>query len=204
MRAIPVLTTERLLIRPLTIDDLSAVWAIGDRCFGDGTKAVDPVAIEGYRSMLTWQTLTPEMYGRLYQPPYGDRAVVLRKTGALIGQVGYVPCVDHYDVIPALAHGVVDSGRSQTEVGLFWAIDPSHQGLGYATEAARALIDYAFDPQGAWLGLTRLIATTEFDNAASQSVMCKLGMRLERNTSGKWPWMQVVGVLSAEEEQVDS
>jgi [ribosomal protein S5]-alanine N-acetyltransferase len=204
MRAIPELTTERLLIRPFVLDDLAAAWSIGDRCFGDGSKATDPVAIEGYRSMLTWQALTPQMYARLYQPPYGDRAVVLRETGALIGQVGFVPCVDCYDVIPSLAHGVVDSGRSQVEVGLFWSIDPAHQGHGYATEAARALIDHAFDTKSAWLGLTRLIATTEFDNVASQAVMRKLGMRLERNTSGKWPWMQVVGVLWASGLKVDS
>jgi RimJ/RimL family protein N-acetyltransferase len=198
MRLIPVLRTARLEIRPFTSDDLPIAWAIGDRCFGDGSKATDAAAIEAYRPMLTWQALTPEMFGRLYQPPYGDRAVVLRETGALIGQVGYVPCVDHYDVIPALAHGSVNSGRSQTEVGLFWAIDPDHQGRGYATEAARALIDYAFAADSAWLALRRLIATTEFGNAASQAVMRKLGMRIERNESGAPPWLQIVGVLDAE------
>jgi [ribosomal protein S5]-alanine N-acetyltransferase len=197
MRSIPILRTARLDIRPFVMDDLAAAWAIGDRCFGDGSKARDAVAIEAYRPMLQWQALTPEMYGRLYQPPYGDRAVVLRETGVVIGQVGYVPCVDRFDVFPSLTLGPVESGRAQAEVGLFWAIDPDHQGRGYASEAARALIDYAFDAKSAWQGLRRLIATTEFDNAASQAVMRKLGMRIERNDSGTPPWLQVVGVLDA-------
>jgi RimJ/RimL family protein N-acetyltransferase len=196
MRSLPILTTDRLTIRPFTLDDLATAWAIGDRCFGDGSRTSNPDDIEGYRPMLTWQSLAPRMLAQLAQPPYGDRAVVLTSTGAVIGQVGFVPCVDRYDVIPALAHGAVNSGRSQAEVGLFWAVDPAHQRQGYASEAARALIDYAFDPKGAWLGLHRLIATTAFDNDASQAVMRKLGMRLERNTTGQPPWLQVVGFIT--------
>ncbi len=40
-----------------------------------------------------------------------------------------------------------------------------------------------------------MIATTEFNNVASQAVMRKLGMRLERNEYNQPPWLQVVGVL---------
>lgn len=165
MRSIPVLHTDRLTIRPFTMDDLAAAWAIGDRCFGDGSRATDAAAIEAYRPMLQWQSLAPQALAQLDQPPYGDRAVVLKSSGAVIGQVGYVPCVDYFDVIPALALGEPNPTRARAEVGLFWAIDPAYQRHGYATEAARALIDYAFDPADAWLGLRRLIATTEFDNA---------------------------------------
>jgi [ribosomal protein S5]-alanine N-acetyltransferase len=78
-----------------------------------------------------------------------------------------------------------------TEMGLFWSIDPAQQGQGYATEAGRALIDHAFDQ----MHLKRIIATTEYDNHASQAVMRKLGMRLERNPQPTPPWLQIVGVL---------
>ncbi len=192
---LPELDTNRLLIRPFVLDDLAAAWAINNRCFGDGARARDPAAIAAYRPMLQWQVANTQMLAELYQPPFGDRAVVLKSTGAVIGQVGYVPCVDSYDRIPALAHGAANSGRTQAEVGLFWAIDPDHQKRGYASEAARALIDYAFDAQGVWNGLSRLIATTEFDNTVSQAVMRKVGMRIERNETGAPPWLQVVGVI---------
>ena len=79
------------------------------------------------------------------------------------------------------------------EVGLFWAIDPPRQRQGYATEAARAMIDYAFDTLRLW----RILATTEYDNHASQAVMLKAGMTLTRNPRPDPPWMQVVGVAQA-------
>jgi GNAT superfamily N-acetyltransferase len=77
------------------------------------------------------------------------------------------------------------------EFGLFYAITPTLQGQGYATEAAQALVDYAFQH----LRLKRIVATTTYENAASMGVMRKLGMRFERNPYPEPPWLQVVGVL---------
>jgi len=74
---------------------------------------------------------------------------------------------------------------------MFWTMDPAHQRRGYTSEAARAMIDHAFQT----LRLKRILATTQFDNAASQGVMRAVGMRLARNP---WPephWFQVIGVL---------
>jgi RimJ/RimL family protein N-acetyltransferase len=179
MTRIGNLETERLLIRPFTMDDL------------------DPAAIEADRRMHEWRVSNEEMLARLDQPPYGDRAVALRKTGELIGAVGFVPYIDAFNIMPGLRYF---SGRSgddgsipcaTAEVGLFWAIDPTYQGKGYATEAAKAMINYAFN----MMHLVRVIATTGFDNFASQAVMRKLGMQLHRNENGQPPWLQVVGVL---------
>jgi RimJ/RimL family protein N-acetyltransferase len=130
---------------------------------------------------------------RLYQPPYGDRAVVLKETEALIGICGVVPYVAEFEHFPYW--GGWDEARSDlntAEVGLMWAISPAHQRQGYAAETARALIDYAFNG----LKLRRVIATTEYENIASQRVMQKVGMRLERNRfPDASPWLQVIGVL---------
>ncbi len=196
MRRIPILTTERLTIRPFIEDDIVPMHRISDLCFGDGMKADDATAIEAGRRMHTWRVLNEEMLARLYQPPYGDRAIMLKATGALIGAVGLVPYIDAFNAIPALRHfaGAKDDEsrpRATAEVGLFWCIDPAHQRKGYASEAARAMIDYAFNT----MHLIRIIATTDVDNGASQAVMRNLGMTLHRNESGTSPWLQVVGVL---------
>jgi RimJ/RimL family protein N-acetyltransferase len=76
-------------------------------------------------------------------------------------------------------------------MGLYYALDPAHHGKGYATEAAQALIDYAFQ----YLNLKRIVANTEFTNLASQAVMKRLGMTLYRNETGEPEWFEVLGVL---------
>jgi hypothetical protein len=111
-----------------------------------------------------------------------------------------------FDQISELARhpGPRDAGRAAArmtpEVGLFWAVDPAQQGHGYATEAALAMIDYAFDHLRLW----RIIATTEYDNHASQAVMRKAGMALTRNPLPEPAWMQVVGVRYAKVSVADS
>ena len=79
------------------------------------------------------------------------------------------------------------------EVGLYYAISPAHRRQGYATEAARALIDYAFQH----LHLRRILATTESDTLPSHSVMRKLGMHIQPNPLPNPPWLQTVGLLES-------
>jgi RimJ/RimL family protein N-acetyltransferase len=200
MRRIGNLETERLTVRPFVMADFEPYRRITLLCFGDEGASQDPSindgppTIETSRRMHEWRVLNEEMLARLYQAPYGDRAIVLRDTGVLIGSVGLVPYMDTFNIVPGLRFIHGDDGskpRATAEVGMFWAIDPAYHGQGYATEAARAMIDYLF----AGVHLQRVIATAAFDNLASQAVMRKLGMRLERNETGRPPWLQVVGVL---------
>ena len=123
--------------------------------------------------------------------PYGDRAIAGREDERLIGACGYVPLLDRYGQIPALRGGSARPGATSAEVGLYWALAPAARGRGYATEAGRALVEFAF----AELGLGRIVATTGYDNVASIGVMRRLGMRIERNPLPEPPWLQVVGVL---------
>ncbi len=185
------LHTTRLTIRTFVPDDLREIHRILDLAFGDGTKGADPDALDERRSWLEWSILNQRWFPALHQPVFGERAVVVTETGALIGAVGLVPLVDVYDQIPELRRCDVASRWAHSEIGLFWAIDPAHQRRGYATEAGRALIDEAF---GA-LRLGRILATTEHTNLASQAVMRRLGMRLTVNPRPDPPWLQVVGVL---------
>ena len=150
-------------------------------------------------SWLEWSILSARWFPAMRQFPYGDRAVTLRGGGEaggdlMIGVAGFVPLAMPFDQIPELARQPGSpAGTVSAEVGLFWAIDPPWQGRGYATEAGRALIEYAFRELRLW----RILATTQDDNRASQAVMRKVGMTLTRNPRPDPAWMQVVGVRNA-------
>jgi ribosomal-protein-alanine N-acetyltransferase len=189
----PALETERLLIRPFTLDDLAAIHQILDAELASadfGTEGAQSLA--GRRQWLQWTVLNYKQLAKLYQPPYGDRAMVLQESQALIGACGYVPCLDAFGQLPAFgaAHDA-HRGLTTTVFGLYWAVSPRYQRRGYAAEAAGALVRYAFTD----LKLRRIIATTTHDNAASLGVMRKLGMWIERNPYPEPPWLQAVGIL---------
>lgn len=74
--------------------------------------------------------------------------------GAHVGACGLKPYPDDPDVIETGFH-----------------LHRAHWGKGYATEASRAVIAYAFDV----LGAARVFAGHHPDNAASQRVLDKLG-----------------------------
>lgn len=188
MRTMPDLESERLLIRPFTPQDSSATYHIlASIGWVDSskTKAQQQAIIADY---IEWCSLNHRHLAQLYQPPYGDRAVVLKKTNAIIGTCGLVPCLDAFGVFPAF--GGQSGGFATAEVGLLWTIGASHQQKGYATEVAKTLINYALTD----LNLKHIIATTEYDNIASQKVMENAGMRLERNPFAEPPWLQIMGI----------
>ena len=58
------------------------------------------------------------------------------------------------------------------QLQLLDALLPDHWGLGYATEAAQATIDYAFEK----VGLREVIAVTDLPNNASVATMHRRGM----------------------------
>jgi len=190
----PPLETDRLLIRPFEMEDLQDVHQLLDVDLAEAHLGTDKYASLNERAeWLRWSALNHTQLAKLYQPPYGDRAMILKATGQLIGACGYVPCLMPFEQLPGFVERKRTEGESlySTEFGLFYAISPAHQRKGYATEAAQALIDYAFKE----LKLRRVIATTTYDNLASQGVMRKLGMRIVRNPLPEPPWMQVVGFI---------
>ena len=180
--------TTRLILRPFVRGDLLVIHRILDQVFGEAGS--DRAAFEEPRSWLEWQILNQEWFERMRQPPYGDRAITLKASSQLIGAVGYVPCLAPFEQIPELLGGSRPSGCYTTEFGLFYAIDPEYQRQGYATEATRAMLEYAFKQ----LHVKRVIAKTDYANIASQNVMRKLGMKITRNPLPEPRWLQVVGV----------
>lgn len=175
---LPRLETSRLVVRPLTIDDAEALR----------------LTVEGlHAGWLEWTVASYEQLEALDEPPYGERGIELRDTRELAGLVGLVPSMGPFARLPGFGSAVGDPERYRPEVGIFWSLAPAHRGKGYATEAARAVIEHAFGV----LNLARIVATTERENAASIAVMRRLGMRVEENPLPEPPWFQVVGWLDA-------
>lgn len=193
----PPLETDRLLIRPFEMDDFEAIHRILDIELEDVVH--DEAGLtrvrEARHRWLQWISLNPDELAALYQPPYGDRAIVLKRSGEVIGACGYAPIMMPLEQIPYFRTDKSRSpARNVNEFGLYWAISPTHQRQGYASEAGKALIDYAFDA----LNLKRILANTDYDNLASQGVMRKLGMTILRNPDPEPPWMQIIAVLENE------
>ena len=141
------LTTERLRLRPATLDDLDTWLAISrdaeQAWWGEPRSSVDDA-----RANLQKSLTNQELHGFSLWP------VELRTTGDVIGLTG----------LQYLADG------PEIEVGYRFLRD--HWGHGYATEAATAAIRFGFDE----LGLDRIVAVTMPTNQASRRVMEKCGL----------------------------
>jgi len=95
---------------------------------------------------------------------FGLFALERRDTGELIGNTGLaIP-----DFLPEILPAV--------EIG--WRLGRAHWNQGYATEAARATLAFAWDP----VGLDRVVSVHAVGNDASGNVMQKIGMHLDRET----------------------
>ena len=144
--------TARLTLRPWSDEHLGALAVINadpevTRYLGGRPFGPAESAALSERLVAHW-----ERYG------YGLWAVVERGSGETLGFAG----LSHPVFIPELA--------GEVEVG--WRLDRGAWGKGYATEAGVEAIRWAFGE----LGLARVVAIIDPDNAASLAVARKLGL----------------------------
>jgi len=189
--AMPILHTARLEIRPIRVEDLAACHKLYTDIGWADPQCSEAENFDRRRSWVDWSIANERELARLNQPPMGERTVIDRATGAFIGLVGLNPTLKPLGQLPSF--GGVEHARQVLEVGLFWAITPSRQGAGLATEAAGAVIAYMFDVRR----LARIVATTDNDNHASIGVMRRLGMRIEANPYPDPFYFQTMGILDA-------
>jgi RimJ/RimL family protein N-acetyltransferase len=152
--------TERLVLRPLALDDLDELAAV---------FAVEAVWFFPFRRGLTREETEAFLRRAIEQyatDAVGQWAAVPKAAGVVIGYVGL--SVPHFlpEVMPAV------------EVG--WRLHPDWWGHGLATEGARAAVRFGFED----VRLERLISIYEPDNATSGRVMDHLGFTFERATVG--------------------
>ena len=149
------LETERLVLRPYEQGDLERYHEVRSRDEVALYLYDDPLTLMQARDKLSMLVDSTSLDA---EDDWIVAAIVLRDGGVYVGDVAF--------------HWVSVQHRTG-EVG--FTLDPAFQGLGYATEASRALLDWGFGT----FGLHRIIGRTEARNVASARVLEKLGMRLE-------------------------
>ena len=145
-----IIETPRLMLREMTPADRP------DLCMILQDKEVmyaynGPFSDEEVNGWLERQT------GRYRERGYGLWAVVLKQTGEMIGQCGVTR--------------QLWNGEEMLEIGYLFRHSHWHQ--GYATEAARACMEYAFNV----LGASEVCSIIRDNNIPSQQVALRNGMR---------------------------
>ncbi|MCB9186236.1 MAG: GNAT family N-acetyltransferase [Flavobacteriales bacterium] len=154
----PTLKTERLVLRPLRIDDIDLLVDLDSdpevmRYITDGK----PQTKEHYEKRI------PELLKYMQKHPgLGLWPTYLKETNEFIG----------WYILKHLPDG------GEVEVG--FRIKKKFWGNGYSTEAGKALLKHGFET----LGLKKIAAIVRPDNFASQAVIKKIGLK-EKGT-GTW------------------
>ncbi|HEX5995825.1 MAG TPA: GNAT family N-acetyltransferase [Jiangellales bacterium] len=143
-----VIETERLQLRPLSRQQAECI--VAREPAGQHWTAGYP---RGDDQDVARMFLAHEPNGHAR---FGPLQLVDRDTGLVIGGIGYFG--------PPDADGKVELG---------YGVAPEVEGRGYATEALRGLLIWAFGTGR----VRRAVADTTHDNVGSQRVMEKAGMR---------------------------
>lgn len=177
-----ILTTDRLILRDFVATDWEAVLIYQQ----------DPL----YLRYNEWSSRTPEDVREFVQMFLDHQnqiprikfqfAVTLKPTGQLIGNCG-----------------VRRESLNALEGDIGYELDSRYWGKGYATEAARAVVEFGFTQ----MNLRRITAWCVADNVGSAHVLEKLGMHQEARLrehqyyKGRW-WDTLLYAMSYEEWQV--
>lgn len=172
------LRTGRLLLRAHRSDDLDQLLGM----YGDPDVC-------RYIPLGPWDRAeaTTQLAGRLERTDYrgepGILGLVIDVDGTMVGDVVLFPVPGEPDT---------------AEIG--WVLHPDHTGHGYAHEAARAVLDLAFDHYR----LHRVVARVDPRNVRSARLCERLGMRREAHhrqahwARGEWCDVLVHAVLAQE------
>ncbi len=145
-----IIETRRLILRQWRDSDLQAMAEINQ----------DPQVMEHFPAPKTFEETGNFIAANrvLYkQEGYFLYAVELKDTHDFIGWVGLNPVDEQIPCAPAV------------EIG--WRIAAKYWSQGYATEAAQAVVDHAFNT----LGLNELVSFTATTNKRSEKLMQRLG-----------------------------
>jgi RimJ/RimL family protein N-acetyltransferase len=163
------LETERLLLRKPELGDLDAyVVMYSDpetvRFLGGTSLPAEEVPKRIERQLEMWD-----------EHGLGLFSVVRKEDARVVGRVGYIL----WDT-ERWFNERYEQVQGNVELEVAWTIVREFWGHGYATEAALACRDYAFDE----FGRERIISLISADNTASLRVAEKIGESLEQTDIG--------------------
>ncbi len=147
-----ILSTTRLRLRPWRSTDLPLFAQLN----------ADPTVMQYFPKVLTTtesDALAQRIQRLIEQNAWGFWAVELIESDEFIGFTGLHAPTTMFDFSPCV------------EIG--WRLDSKYWHQGYATEAAQACLNFAFQQ----LGLDAVVAFTAQHNRPSEKVMQRLGMQ---------------------------
>jgi ribosomal-protein-alanine N-acetyltransferase len=176
-----ILETERLRIRPFVPGDLDRVHQLLD-------VELDWSGTIEERS--EWLAFVIRQAEKLPNPPQGYRAIERRSDGRLIGKCGFFAYVLNPAELRLYAEPSTPAGAeaqvSRLVLGLGYGLERAARGSGFASEAIRRLIRFAFED----LEIDSVWARTMRSNAHSLALMQRVGMRTGLNPDpdpDAWP-----------------
>lgn len=148
----PIVATERLVVRTIALEDVEALAAIwcdpAATAYMGGPRRFDEVC----RALR--EDLPPAQ-----EPAFNLWPTIEKASGRIVGHCGLLD----------------KEVAGRPEIELVYVLAPAAWGQGFATEAGRAIRDYALKS----LRLRRLAALIHPENAASERVAAKLGFHHE-------------------------
>ena len=152
-RHIPVLNTERLILRKILISDFEDMYE-----YSSNSEVTKYLLWSCHSSPEYTKQYIEYLQGRYKIGDFFDWAITLKDTRKMIGTCGFTR---------------FDYTNNSAEIG--YVLNPSFWGCGYCTEAVRRIIKFGFED----LNLNRIEAKFIKENAMSRRVMERSGMIFE-------------------------
>ncbi|MGE7624971.1 GNAT family N-acetyltransferase [Viridibacillus sp. NPDC096237] len=149
----PILETERLILREITVDDTPAIFDLFSN--NDVTRyyGMDSFTTTNQAKQLV------EVFAKNYKENRGIRwGIEVKHHEGIVGTIGF---------------NAWHQKHKRAEIG--YELHPNNWGKGYAREAVSKVIEYGFN----FLDLERIGAIVYLENEASSTLLTKLGFEKE-------------------------
>ncbi|HET9223072.1 MAG TPA: GNAT family protein [Roseiflexaceae bacterium] len=150
---LPVIETERLLLRKITLDDAADIFE-----YASDREVPTYMSWEPHQSIQETYDYLERVMRRYQEHNPGPWAIVHKRDAKMIGTCSYSSW---------------EREDYRAEVG--YVLNRRYWGQGYMAEAVRAIVDFGFSR----LGMNRIQARCDVPNIGSARVMEKVGMSFE-------------------------